>query len=275
MTAAPTPLDAAHAAMETGGDAAERAFFARLADTEMFLLLKDEPKSGRIAPRVFPLDEGPVVLAFDREDRLSGFAAGPAPYAALSGRALVRMLVQGAAEAECGAGGAGALGLGLNLGHPSAMVLPADGVAWLAAALDVPVTEDTARLTALDPPRGLPDALLEALDRHLARMAGLARRAWLAGAGYDGGSAGHLLAFEDIAPGAEATLARATAEALRFSGLEAGALDVVFPAPESPIWARLERVALRFDLPDPPKAEDGSATPVAPGSDPAKPPRLR
>lgn len=268
-----TPLDAAHAAMETGGDAAERAFFARLADTELFLMLESEPQGDQIAPRIFPLEDGPVVLAFDREDRLSGFAGGPAPYAALSGRALVRMLT--------GQGGApdAALGLGLNLGHGSAMVLPADGVAWLAQALDVPVAEAEARIAELLPPRGVPEALLQALDQHLARMGGLAVRAWLAGVRYDGaryaaGGQGHLLAFEDIAPGAEPTLARSVAEALRFSGLEAGALDVVFPAAGGSLWGRLERVALRFDLPAPPAAPV-PAPPAPPGMDPEKPPRLR
>lgn len=260
----PTPLDAAHAAMATGGDAAERAFFARLADSELVVLLQAEPQGDRVEPRVFPLDEGPVVLAFDREERLSEFAAGPAPYAALSGRALVRMLVQG---------GEG-LGLALNLGHASAMVLPADGVAWLAQVLDVPVRVDEARLAELTAPRDVPEALLTALDRHLARMAGLAQRAWLAGAHYRGGGRGQLLAFQGIAPGAEPTLARSVAEALRFSGLEAGALDVVFPAPDAAVWARLERVALRFDLPAPSEAP-AARRPAPPGSDPDKPPRLR
>lgn len=265
-----TPLDAAHAAMIDGDPAAERSYYARLADTELFLMLAtapDETAGGdALAPQVFALDEGRFVLAFDREDRLTAFAGGAADYAALSGRALARMLA--------GQGPAAALGLGVNLGTDAALLLPADGVAWLAEALETPIAEAEARLTDVSSPRGVPEALLRALDQALARTGGLARRAYLAAARYDGGGQGHLVAFAGAAPGAEPVLARAVAEALRFSGLEAGALDVAFPGDGATLWRHLDRVALRFDLPEP-EPEAAPAPPAAPGSDPARPPRLR
>jgi len=60
---------------------------------------------------------------------------------------------------------------------------------------------------------------------------------------------------------------------LRFSGLEAAALDVGFFRASDPVAARLARVGLRFDLPKPetPAQVPGSA----PGRDPDKPPRLK
>ena len=87
-----TVLDAAHAAMETGGDAARLRFYERLADAELFLLLEREAAGDRIAPHVFPLDDGPVVLAFDTEERLAAFSDGAA-YAALTGRSLAGLLM--------------------------------------------------------------------------------------------------------------------------------------------------------------------------------------
>jgi hypothetical protein len=60
-------------------------------------------------------------------------------------------------------------------------------------------------------------------------------------------------------------------EALVFSGIEAGELDVAFLRASDPAAAVMARVALRFDLPSP--AEP--AAPVAPGMDPARPPKLR
>ncbi|MFD1344812.1 SseB family protein, partial [Litorisediminicola beolgyonensis] len=75
-------------------------------------------------------------------------------------------------------------------------------------------------------------------------------------------------------PGAEAALARAVNEALVFSGVEAGALDVTFVADSDPLAARLARVGLRFDLPIPEEPQERAA-PSAPGSDPSKPPKLR
>jgi hypothetical protein len=257
-----TRLDRALAAMEAAPeeDAARLAFYDRLAEAELFVLLEAEVTGDApILPRSFPVEGGPVVLAFDREERLAAFAGGPASYAALSGRALAaRLAGQGVA-------------LGLNLGSSGETLLPAEALGWLAATLAEAPKVVEARLAALAAPAGLPPALLTALDAKLATAAGLARGAYLAAAEIEGGGRGHLLAFIDAAEGAEAALARAVAEALTFSGLEAAALDVAFLRASDPAAARLARVALRIDLPgaaEPP-------APAAPGSDPARPPRLR
>jgi hypothetical protein len=60
-------------------------------------------------------------------------------------------------------------------------------------------------------------------------------------------------------------------EALVFSGIEAGALDVGFTTPDSAFADRLGRVGLRFDLPEVAERVER----VAPGSDPDSPPKLR
>ena len=96
--------------------------------------------------------------------------------------------------------------------------------------------------------------------------------AYLAAVEWDSGARGHLLAFVDAAPGAEGALARAVHEALTFSGLEAGTIDVAFFRSADPVAARLARVGLRFDLP---AFEPRQSAPSAPGTDPDKPPRLR
>jgi hypothetical protein len=101
----------------------------------------------------------------------------------------------------------------------------------------------------------------------------LAAAALLVGVTYQGGRRGHMLAFVDAVPEAEAALARAAGEALAFSGIEAGEMDVAFVAGGDAATAAMARVALRFDLPAPVRAEP--AMPMAPGSDPARPPKLR
>ena len=258
-----TLLDRAHAAMEAApeDDRARLAFHERLADAELFLLLDREPVGADIAPRLFPLEDGPVVLVFDREDRLTAFAEGPAPYAALSGRALAGMLA-----------GQG-IGLGLNLGvAPSAYIAPAAAVDWLAETLGTAPETVEARPEEVHAPAGLPERLVEGLAVKLAAAEGMARFAWLSGVTYAGGRRGHWLAFVDALPGAEPALARAVSEALVFSGIEAGVLDVAFLRASDPVAAQLARVGLRFDIPRP---DDSPPVPVAPGSDPAKPPRLR
>lgn len=264
MTDETTPLDRAHAALEAApdDDAPRLRFYGRLMEGELFLLLAGDAQGDRIEPRLFPLDEGPYVLVFDREDRLTGFTAGPAPYAAMPGREVARMLA-----------GRG-IGLGLNLGAaPSEMLLPAEAVDWLAAMVDRTPSEADARIIGIAAPAGLPEGLLPALDARLATAAGLAQAACLARVTYEGGRQAHLLAFLDPAPGAETALARAMGEVLAFSGAETDGFDVAFFAAADPMADRLGRRGLRFDLPEPP--EPRRRAPRPPGSDPDAPPKLR
>ncbi len=232
-----TPLDRAHAAMQSGGEAARLHFFDRLAEAELYLLLHSEPQGARIDPELFDTADGRYVLAFDTEDRLTAFTGAAAPYAALSGRALAAMLA-----------GQGA-GLGLNLGAPSQELLAASAVDWLADTLGTGPAETAARPTEIAAPAGVPEALLRALDAKLAGAAGLARLAYLVSATYAPARPGHLLAFIDAEQGAEPALARAISEALIFSGLEAGELDVGFFRASDTMAARLARVGLRIELP--------------------------
>lgn len=255
-------IDAAHAAMEAAPEdaGARLRFYERLAASEVFVLLTAEAEGDRIDPVVFAPEGRDCVLVFDSEARLAEFADGPAPYAALSGRALAAMLA-----------GQG-MGIGLNLGvAPSAIVLSAQAVDWLAEVLDEAPEEVTARPVAFAVPAGLPEAVLRGLDARLAGMAGMARAAWLVAVQYEGGGRGHLLGFVGAVPGAEGALARAVSEVLAFSGLEAAALDVGFFAEGDPVLVRMAGCGLRFDLP----AVAEAAPRKAPGSDPEVPPRLR
>lgn len=261
MTDVVTLLDAAHAAVSADpeNETLRLRFFERLADGEMVLLLEREAIGVSLEPKVFDLEDGPVVLVFDREERLASFTGGIAPYAALPGRVIAGMLK-----------GQG-IGLGVNLGvAPSSMLLPAEAMDWLADTLDGEPDEAEARPEEFVAPR-VPDALVTALDAKLARAGGLAAAAVLAGVVYRGGRRGHLLAFLETAPGAEATLARAMREALVFSGIEAGELDVAFLSSGETAAKAMEQVGLRFELPAP----DAPMPPAAPGMDPARPPKLR
>lgn len=257
----PTPLDAAHAAMEAApdDDAARLAFFGLLAGTELFLLLAEEPVGADVQPSLFDVEGARYLVAFDREERLSAFTGAITPYAALPGRGLAHMIA-----------GQG-IGIAFNPEMPSAVLIPPEAVDWLAATLAQAPDRTEARPLAFRPPQGVPPGLLSALDARLAASAGAAEAAWLAAVDYDGGSRGHLLAVVGAAEGAEPALAAAVNEALTFSGVEAGWLDVAFLAPDDPALERIAAVALRFDLPVPTAPE----APVAPGSDPDRPPRLR
>lgn len=259
-----TPLDIALSLTETHpeDDAARLRLYRLVADAELFLLLTDDAAGTTVSPRVFPLDDGPVVLAFDTEERLAAFTDGPAPYAALPGRIIAAQLA-----------GHG-IGLGLNLGvAPASTILPPDAMGWLVRTLAAGPQETSAFPRAFHAPRALPEMLIAALAEKLSRAGGLASAALLGAVDYSDNRRGHMLAFLDARPDAEAALARAAAEALTFSGVEAGELDVTFLSASDPAATALARVARRFDLPDPKPADPPA--PTAPGMDPDRPPRLR
>ncbi|MEC7962989.1 MAG: SseB family protein [Pseudomonadota bacterium] len=267
MTNAPTDqtaLDLAHAAMlaDESDDTARLRFYERLADSEMFLLLAEEPVDDNVTPELFEVSDDRFVLIFDREDRLAQFVGREAPYAALSGRMIASILA-----------GQG-IGLGVNLEvAPSSILIPSEAVVWLDQTLGQAPEEAEARIEEIGRPMGLPEALLTALDAKLATATGLAHSAYLAGATYEGGARNHLLAFIDAVPAAEGALAQAVSEALTFSGIEAGALDVSFLRASDPLAAKLAQWGLRFDLPQHEEAQEVGLS--APGSDPEKPPILR
>lgn len=255
-----TLLDAAYAAMqaEDADDDARRRFYERLTGTELFLLLESEAVDDQLSPHVFDLSDHSFVLVFDQEHRLSQFTGITSPYAALSGRTICQMLApQG-------------LGMGFNLDvAPSSILLPPEAVQWLAD-MDATPQEITAKVEAFAAPIGLPEAFLQILDSRLAAAEGLADLAYLVQATYENGSTRHLLGVINARPGAEDALARTVAQALVFSGLEAGTIDVGFFEASDPTAAQLARCGLRFDLP-----QAQVAPRAAPGSDPNKPPILK
>lgn len=266
--AATTALDAAYAALQTGGEAEALRFYRLLADAPLCLLLAEEAEGEAIAPQVFEVSDGPMILAFDSEDRLASFQdgsepAGPVPYASLPGRVIAQQM----------AGQGLWLGLNLGTGAASETVLPPEAMAHLLELLDVSpqVTEGQARSFSAP---AVPDVVDEALRFALQTASGLAGGAVLAGVSYEGGGRSHVLALVGAAEGAEPALARAVAEALSFAGLDAAALDVVFLAPDDPALRSLVRAGKAYDIPAPVAAETPAA-PAPPGSDPSRPPRLR
>jgi len=256
-----TPLDEAFTAMDAAPDNPQirLAWFDRLSVSEMFLLLEAEAAGDNIRPQTFAVDGATLAVAFDREERLAAFAGGVAPFVGMSGRALAQMLA-----------GTG-LGLAINLGTPAETVLEGEAIGWLAGTLSQTPEAVEDRPVEVLVPDGLPETLLKALDTRLATTHGHAALAYLVATRFDDGRRGHLLAFVGALDGAEPALAQLVGDALNFSGLEAGSLDVGFFRAADPVCASLARVGLRFDLPQLP---DPVARPV-PGSDPDKPPRLR
>ena len=256
-----TSLDLAYMAMQND-EANAPAFYARFLETELFLLLEGEVAEDAAQPLIMETSDGPLVLVFDLEDRMAAFNEQPSDYVALSGRRIAKLLSgQGVA-------------IGLNLGDaPSAMVLPVEAVDWLAAAAIGDDTEVEAKPMEIGKPVGVPEALVAALDSKLANMGGVVSAAYLVSARYETGESGHMLALVNVPESAKTGVSEALSEALRFSGVEAGQLDLAFLTPDDPHLERFIRAGLGFEIPE--LVLPKMATPTAPGMDPDKPPLLR
>lgn len=180
------PLDAFWDAAEAD-EAAWPRFVAAFAGTPLHLVLEGEAEAGApLRPRIFPLETGPVALAFDSDDRFAGAIHEPTASVILTGAEIA---------ARLSADGAG-IGLALNPGAGGAeTVLEPATLAWIAEAA---VSEAAERVAGIAPPEAPDPALLEALgsriEIHAERLAG----AWLT-ASDDG-----LLLVLEAAPGADA-----------------------------------------------------------------------
>lgn len=258
-----TPLDFAHEAMESAqDDTAAMRFYERFADAELFLMLKDDASDETALPLIFPTADGDVALVFDREERLAEFVDTPTPFVALSGRRIAKLL-------------AGQnIGLGLNLGvAPSSMLLPHSAVDWLHEVLGAESVEITETPKSFHTPKGLPKNLILALDAKLANMSGVVGAAYLVGVAYQSGHISHMLALIDVPEAAQSGVAEAISEAMQFSGIDAGQLDVTFIPLTSPHIDALQKCGLGFEIPE--LILPKSIAPPAPGMDPATPPILR
>lgn len=245
-----------------GDDSARMALFGALADAELCLLLTAPLAGDQISPEVVDLDGAGHVLVFETETRLADHARAGAPYASLPGRALALMLA-----------GQG-LGIAINPGLLGAAMISAAEVDWLAQTLAQAPEAEEARLLEIARPVGIDPKLVLALTRKLSRAAGMAGAAYLVAATYDDGSTGHVLAFVDVDPRAEAPVAHTAGEALAFSGVELGRVDVMFVGAGDAVTDRLRRVGLPIEVPQVAAPADPPG-PSAPGSDPGKPPKLR
>lgn len=249
-----TQLDDAQTLWDAGG----LAFYRALADAELYLVLEAEAQGEVMTPRVFDLSDGPLLLAFDSEERLAGFGSGPVAYAALPGRVIAaQILGQGLS-----------LGLNLGTGAASEMILPPDAVDWLMQMLDQTQAQQVqAQVVRFEAPH-VPEVVLRALAGAISGGAGC-----LAGVIYDDGRQGVMLAMTGVAAMDEARVARAVTEALAFSGLDASEMDVVFVALGDAVLARMAEVGLVFQAAVPTAPVEAERK--APGRDPARPPILR
>ncbi len=257
-----TKLDEAYGQM-AADEASELQFYRELADATLYLVLEREAEGEVIAPRVFDVAGGSVLLAFDSEDRLASLSDTPLAFVALPGRIIAQQM----------AGQGLSLGINLGTGAVCEMLMPPEALDWLVQMLGATPVSLEAQVAEFLPPTLVPEALIAALTRSAQAASGLAAVGLLAAVRYQDGRRGHMFSFVNAEVSAQAALARSVAEALAFSGIEAGELDVSFLVEADAGLARLLRVAKVFEVPE--VVVEAIPDRPAPGMDPLAPPKLR
>ncbi len=263
-----TKLDAVFvSAMSAKEESAMAAFYDALAATMLYMPIEGDPESEDVSPMALELEGGPTVLVFDTEERLAEFVEKPTGYAAAPGRTVIEMAARAGAQ------------IGVNLGpSPSATLLPVEVVAWIAEALTTPVEIRDLSQVLLSAPVSPEAALLQALAERLAEFSDVVAEAWLVSAETSEGPAGMALILSPQAGVAteDGGLAEALAEGI------ARAVQFATPGERPPDLALVEEgakpleVARRVGIGLHAVVEASApAEPQAPGSDPAKPPKLR
>lgn len=255
-----TPLDRAWSDLNADPDdtAKRLRYFERVMDAELFMVLDGADGDDTVTPKAQIIEGTEYVLAFDLESRLAEFSGTTAEYLTVSGRGLIEMLL-----------GQGA-GILLNPRSDSENTVPPDTVTWLAQMAGVTPDEVDDSPEELLPPAGVDEGLILALDAKFSTMRGLADHAVLVLARYADGRTQPLVGIFDARDGAEPDMARAITEAAQFSGAAVDAVDLVFLPSDHPVAGRMAGLGLKFQIP---RSEVQLERP-APGSDPAKPPRL-
>lgn len=266
MSAA-TRLDAVFvSAMAAKEDSAMGAFYDALAATTLYMPIDGDPEGDEPQPMALELEGGPTLLVFDTEERLAEFVERPTGYAAAPGRTVIEMAARVGAQ------------IGVNLGpSPSATLLPADVVAWIAEALTMPVEIRDFSKVMLSPPEAPEEGLLEALAERLAEFADVIAEAWLVGAETGEGPAGMVLIATPApqVPAQDEDLAAALSEGI------SRAVQFATPGVRPPDLALVEEgakplmVARRVGIGLHAVAQEPNQAPAAPGSNPSKPPKLR
>lgn len=269
-----TPLDQlCQTAFHDADDATRARILQKLADTELFVALEAEPTGDQAQMRQFQLPAGPVVLACDLDEGLSGFLDGPSPYAAMPGRVLAAILA-----------GQG-VGVLVNPDRASQILLTPDMLHWLVEGLSSALPDRAASPAParLSPPLPLMIATLaEPLAERLASLQGHVMSMALVAADWPDGRSGHLLSLSGVAPDDRPAVAKSLAEMLAFLPPLAGGLDIGFDLPDLPDAAfTLTAGAGGCGCGGDHAGDCGDAAaakprqPRAPGMDPQRPPILR
>ena len=237
-------------------------YYGVLADTNLFLLLEQEPSNEILEPKFIQLEGNNFALAFDSEENLSEFYGEAAAFAEVTGRVLAKMLLEEK------------IGLGINLGvSEGELLLPWEIIEWFVNVLD-----EAPNLVQITPKKFLraeafPEILFKALQEKLMPAVGLFDEIWICAAEYNEDETSHLICLMGAQKPAEQAMIKSIKEVLSFSDINLGNTDVAHFNYDDEACSKIREVGIKLEFPE--VSEVKNATRDVKNKAALEPPKLR
>tara|TARA_B100000530_G_scaffold322997_1_gene258470 strand:+ start:65 stop:847 length:783 start_codon:yes stop_codon:yes gene_type:complete len=237
-------------------------YYGVLADTDLFLLLEQEPSNEILEPKFIQLEGNNFALAFDSEENLSEFYGEAAAFAQITGRVLAKMLLEEK------------IGLGINLGvSEGELLLPYSVIEWFVSVL-----EETPDVVQNSPKKFLsanafPEIMLKVLQEKLEPAVGLFDEIWICGVEYDEDEFSNLICLIGAQKPAEQAMIKSIKEVLSFSDINLGNTDVTQFNYDDEACSIIREIGIKLEFPQVPKLK--SAAKGQKNKATLRPPRLR
>ena len=213
-------------------------YYGVLADTNLFLLLEQEPSNEILEPKFIQLEGKNFALAFDSEESLSEFYGEAAAFAEVTGRVLAKMLLEEK------------IGLGINLGvYEGELLLPWEIIEWFVNVLD-----EAPNLVQITPKKFLraeafPEVLFKALQEKLMPAVGLFDEIWICAAEYNEDESSHLICLMGVQTSAQQAIVKSINEVLSFTNIDLGNIDVAHFSYDDEVCTKIREIGIKLEFP--------------------------
>ena len=213
-------------------------YYGVLADTNLFLLLEQEPSNEILEPKFIQLEGKNFALAFDSEESLSEFYGEAAAFAEVTGRVLAKMLLEEK------------IGLGINLGvYEGELLLPWEIIEWFVNVLD-----EAPNLVQNTPKKFLraeafPEILVKALQEKLMPAVGLFDEIWICAVEYNEDETSHLICLMGVQNSAQQAIVKSINEVLSFTNIDLGNIDVAHFSYDDEVCTKIREIGIKLEFP--------------------------
>ena len=203
-------------------------YYGVLADTNLFLLLEQEPSNEILEPKFIQLEGKNFALAFDSEESLSEFYGEAAAFAEVTGRVLAKMLLEEK------------IGLGINLGiSEGELLLPWEIIEWFVNVLD-----EAPNLVQTTPKK------FKALQEKLMPAVGLFDEIWICAAEYNEDETSHLICLMGVQNSAQQAIVKSINEVLSFTDIDLGNIDVAHFSYDDEVCTKIREIGIKLQFPE-------------------------